>query len=103
LGVCPAFILDHCFIVLARNRAASLIFGDFFKIGECWLQDLVVQGIVEGNTEFNHPRFGNLKLDHITFKVPGIQKYTLRVFTPLAGTDNKLKHLLDTYRKISRG
>ena len=97
MGVCPAFILDHCFNVLAWNRAASLIFCDFSEISECWWHDHVVQGIVESNIVFNHPKFGVLKLDQITFKVSEIPNLTLRVYTPLAGTDNMIRQLLDTF------
>ena len=37
LGLCPAYVLDQYFNVLAWNRAASVIFGDFYKLSgsEC--------------------------------------------------------------------
>jgi|GEM_PF-44908 len=164
LGVCPAYVLDQCFNVLAWNRAASAIFGDFSKIsgwdrnqvwamftkpsyrklyvnweyqaqltlaqfravygqniGNEWLKKIVedlmqaspafnswwhdhdVQGIVEGNVEFNHPKAGYLKLDHITYGVSGNPNLTLKVYTPIPGTDtaDKIRQLLETSRNIT--
>jgi len=31
LGICPAYVLDQCFNVLAWNRSADAVFGDFSK------------------------------------------------------------------------
>jgi uncharacterized Fe-S center protein/transcriptional regulator with XRE-family HTH domain len=161
LGLCPAYVLDQCFNVLAWNRAASVIFGDFSRtsgsesnlvwsvftkpsnrhlyanwesqarstlaqfravyglnIGNEWFRKFVedlmqessefkkwwldhdVQGIVEGDVEFNHPKVGYLKLDHITFGVSGNPNLNLRVYTPIPGTDtaDKIRQLLETSR-----
>jgi uncharacterized Fe-S center protein/transcriptional regulator with XRE-family HTH domain len=164
LGVCPAYVLDQYFNVLAWNRAASAIFGDFSKtsgwgcsivwamftkpsyrqlyidweyqahlilaqfravygqnIGNEWFKKFVeelmqaspefkswwhdhdVEGIVEGDVEFNHPKVGYLKLDHISYGVSGNPNLTLRVYTPIPGTDtaDKIKQLLETSRSIT--
>lgn len=164
LGICPAYVLDQCFNVLAWNRAASMIFGDFSKatgqdrnkiwtmftkpsyrhlyinweyharlalaqfravyglnIGNEWFSDFVeelmqsspefkgwwhdhdVQGIVEGDVELNHPKVGYLKLDHISYGVSGTPNLTLKVYTPLPGTDSadRIRQLLETSRYIT--
>ena len=164
LGLCPAYVLDQFFNVLAWNRAASMIFGDFYKISgsecnlvwamftkpsyrqlyvdwefqakstlaqfraayglnignewfrkfakdlmqansefESWWHDHDVQGMVQGDVEFNHPKVGYLKLDHISFEVSGTPNLNLRVYTPLPGTDTavKIKQLLETPRYIT--
>ena len=71
LAVCPAYVLDQRFNLLAWNRSASVIFGDFSQKNKCWWPDYDVEGIAEGEVEFNHTEFGYLKFDHITFEVSG--------------------------------
>lgn len=65
-----------------------------------WWNDHDVQAIVEGNDEFNHPKVGYMKLDYISFGVSGTPNLTLRVYTPIPGTDTaeKIRYLLETAR-----
>ncbi len=68
-----------------------------------WWHNHDVQGIGEGNDEFNHPKVGYLKLDHITFGVSGNQNLTVKVYTPMPGTDTaeKIRQLLETTRNLT--
>lgn len=61
-----------------------------------WWNDHDVQGIVDGNDEFNHPKAGYMKLDYMSFGVAGNTNLTLKVFTPTPNTDSmaKIKQLL---------
>lgn len=95
LEICPAYVLDHCSIVLAQNRAASVIFGNWSQ--SCKYRSSDDKAIAEGVFEFNHPEFGYLKLAHLSFMVSGTKDFTLEVYIPLAGIDNKLRQILKNY------